>query len=235
MRSPSSQIAVPASTNQMYDVFAYDNSGAVALELTSWTNDTTRATALVLQNGVYSKTGALTRRYLGSFRTTGVSGQTEDSLVNRLVWNYYNRVPRRLQRFETNTSWTYTTATWRQARASTANQVEVVTGVAEVPVVLHIGVVAANNTGGVAAVISSAIGLDSTTAPTTNQRAAATTLATANATASVSGMSTTTLTVGYHFLAWLEYGNASGVTTWYSASGIFGLAEQSGLSGWIDG
>jgi hypothetical protein len=40
-------IAVPATTSQMYDVFAYDNAGVVALELTAWTNDTTRATALV--------------------------------------------------------------------------------------------------------------------------------------------------------------------------------------------
>ena len=85
-------IAVPATTATMYDVFCYNNSGAATLEVLAWTNDTTRATALVLQNGVYVKSGATTRRYLGSFRTTGVSGQTEDSVANRFVWNYYNRV-----------------------------------------------------------------------------------------------------------------------------------------------
>ena len=71
-------IAVPSTTSTVYDVFVYDSSGTSTLELTAWTNLTTRATALAYQNGVLCKTeGALvTRRYLGSFRTTGVSGQT---------------------------------------------------------------------------------------------------------------------------------------------------------------
>lgn len=87
-------IAVPAVANTMHDVFVYDNAGAPTLEVLAWTNDTTRATALVYQNGILVKSGAPTRRYVGSFSTTGVAGKTEDSFANRLLWNYNNRVTR---------------------------------------------------------------------------------------------------------------------------------------------
>jgi hypothetical protein len=60
-------IAVPAVASQMYDVFCFDNAGVPTLELLAWTNDTTRATALVLQNGVLVKSGATTRRSDGDF------------------------------------------------------------------------------------------------------------------------------------------------------------------------
>lgn len=49
------------SSGTNYDVFAYNNSGTVALDsIVAWTNDTTRATALALQDGIYVKSGALT-------------------------------------------------------------------------------------------------------------------------------------------------------------------------------
>jgi hypothetical protein len=65
-------IALGTLTNAVgYDVFAYSNSGVPTLELLAWTNATSRATNLVYQNGVLCKTGALTRRYLGSFYNGG--------------------------------------------------------------------------------------------------------------------------------------------------------------------
>lgn len=85
-------VAVPATTVTPFDVFIVD--GTLALETVNWTNDTTRATAIALQNGVYVKSGTTTRRYLGTCRTTGVSGQTEDSTANRFVWNNHNRILR---------------------------------------------------------------------------------------------------------------------------------------------
>lgn len=119
MRSSAQMsIAVPATTSTMYDLFCFDNSGTATLEALAWTNDTTRATALVTQDGVLCKTGALTRRYLGSFRTTTVSGQTEDSLAKRFVWNYYNRIVRPMRVIETTDNWNYTTSTIRQANNS---------------------------------------------------------------------------------------------------------------------
>src|SRR5207302_2321560 len=142
-------LAVPATTSTLYDVFAVDTSGTVSLEALAWTNDTTRATAVTLQNGFLAKSGVPTRRYVGSFRTTAVSGQTEDSVAKRYVWNYYHRVRRVLRRLETTSTWTYTTATFQQANASTANQVDAVIGFAEVPVSLTLSGVGNNSGGGV--------------------------------------------------------------------------------------
>src|SRR5437899_2723242 len=119
------------AANTNYDLFAYNSSGTVTLERLAWTNDTTRATALALQDGIYVKSGTTTRRYLGTYRTAGSAGQTEESAAKRFVWNYYNRVQRALVVRDATATWTYTTATYRQANASSANQVAVVVGVNE--------------------------------------------------------------------------------------------------------
>lgn len=105
------------NSGRPYDAFLYDNAGTLALEFTSWTNDTTRATALTTQDGVLVKTGATTRRYLGTFYTTSATA-TEDSATNRYVWNYYHRVRKPLAVRE-GTGHTYTTASWREWRATT--------------------------------------------------------------------------------------------------------------------
>lgn len=80
------------TANTNYDVFCYDNSGTPTLELLAWTNDTTRATALVRQNGVLVKSGATTRRHMGILRITGTTGQSEYSATKRFLRNRYNRV-----------------------------------------------------------------------------------------------------------------------------------------------
>lgn len=84
------------TTTLPYDVFCYDNAGTPTLEFLVWTNTTTRATALVYQDGILSKSGAVTRRYLGTFFTSAAT-TTEDSLTQRYLWNYYNRTIRQLQ------------------------------------------------------------------------------------------------------------------------------------------
>jgi len=222
-------IAVPATTSQMYDVFAYNNGGTPALELLAWTNDTTRATAIVLTTtGVYTKTGDLTRRYLGSFRTTTVSGQTEDSVTKRYVWNNYHRVPRELKRLETTATWTYTTATVRQANGSTANQVEVVIGLSESPITLSIRALVSNAGGGA---IYATVGIGQ--ADTTNTILAPSLVATDLATTfrtPLTGTIATVPAIGRHFYAWVEYSVASGTTTWYGTDPVFGSSYY-GLTG----
>ncbi|HMJ86495.1 MAG TPA: hypothetical protein VK504_25130, partial [Vicinamibacterales bacterium] len=222
-------IAVPATTSQMYDVFVFSNAGVATLELLAWTNDTTRATALVTQDGVLCKTGALTRRYVGSCRTTTVSGQTEDSVTKRYVWNYNNRVRRPLQRFETTASWAYTTATVRQANGAAANQVDTITGVLETIIDISLMVVANNSA---AATLSAGIGEDSTT----------TYAAGASANQGSTGDMTLTArltkypaSVGRHFYSWNEWSTAAGATTWVGARAAVGSTITAGLSGWCEG
>lgn len=54
--------------NTTYDVFVYLTGGTLTLDLTAWSSDTARATALARQDGVLCKAGALGRRYLGTVR-----------------------------------------------------------------------------------------------------------------------------------------------------------------------
>lgn len=226
-------IAVPVFTNSLYDVYVYNNAGAPTLELTIWTNDTTRSVALTTQNGMLVKTGATTRLYLGSFRTTAVSGQTEDSLTKRWVWNYYNRVPRQMLAIDTTDSWNYTTAAWRQADGNAANQLDMVIGVAEV--LLDAGVIAVGNNSAGGVSFYAGIGEDSTTVLATG--------VVNNVGPSISGgatirhMATARLqrypAVGRHVYTWLEYSEATGTTTWSGDNG--GVLSQSGIFGVIQG
>lgn len=135
-------VAVPSNTSTPFDVFCYDNSGTPALEALAWTNDTTRATALVYQNGVLVKSGATTRRYLGTCRTTTVSGQCEDSDTKRFVWNMYNRVFRGLFTcpgyVDDNTATSYLTVgtSWAEANGGTGSRISWVLGQSGVPELL---------------------------------------------------------------------------------------------------
>lgn len=225
-------IAVPATTSQMYDVFVYDNSGVPTLELTAWTNDTTRATALTTQNGVLVKSGDTTRRYMGSFRTTGVSGQTEDSLAKRYVWNYHNRVHRSLLRQESTDTWSYTTNTIRQANGSSSNQVEVVIGYSEEPVEVSVYGIAASDQAGNSVDMFVGVGLDSTSANSA-QIVCPQNNSAASIRHAVSAHYKGFPGIGRHYFAWLEASTASGTTTWYGdrGGGTGASTTQTGMIG----
>jgi hypothetical protein len=77
--------------NIPYDVFCYNNAGTPTLLI--WTNTTTRATALVYQDGVLVESGAPTRRYLGTFIPVSAT-TTTDSAALRYLENYNNQVDR---------------------------------------------------------------------------------------------------------------------------------------------
>lgn len=116
------------AANTNFDVFLYDNGGTLTLDGTAWTNATTRATALTTVTGVLVKSGATTRRYLGTFRTTGTVGQTTDIAAFRYVWNYYNRLRKAVQITDTTDSWSYASTTWRAWNNNVANSIGIVSG-----------------------------------------------------------------------------------------------------------
>lgn len=205
-----------------YDVFCYDNAGTPTLEFLAWTNTTTRATGLTYQDGVLVKSGTATRRYLGTFMTTSTT-QTEDSLAKRFLWNYYNRCSRPMRRYESTASWTYTTATWRQANNSAANQLAFVVGVAEDEVRIDVDV-SANNTSSCQANV--AIGINVTNSPTSRSSLANIPAA---GWMNYSVNYTYIPSAGYSYAAWLEYSQATGTTTWRGANS----PENYGLEGSI--
>jgi hypothetical protein len=118
------------TASKPYDIWAYLNTGAVALDSTVWTNATTRATALAYQNGRLVKNGATTRLYLGTIYINSSGGQTDDALLKRDVWNYYNRIGKRLYLLD-ETDVTYGTAAWRLYNNTATNLVNFCVGVAE--------------------------------------------------------------------------------------------------------
>jgi hypothetical protein len=120
--TPLSLSGAPAA--KMFDVFGYTSGNSMALESLMWTSDTARATAITQWNGIDVKSGDPSRRLLGSFRTTGMTGQTEDSRAKRYVSNRYNDVPRFMRVLESSFTWNYSLATWRQVNGSAGNQID---------------------------------------------------------------------------------------------------------------
>ena len=219
-------IAASTSANNVFDIFLDYNGGTPVLAKTDWTNDTTRATALTTQDGVLVQTGNLDWRYLGTARTKTAS-QVDDASAFRHLWNYYNRVRKDMQVLEGTDSWTYTTATWRQANGSTANQLDFVIGVSEDVVTARAAVTASNSSANITAFVG--VSLDAT-----NVRGQG--INVANSTAINANMSpcafySDQIAVGRHYLAWVEYSTATGTCTWNGDAGTTYL--QSGIQGEI--
>jgi hypothetical protein len=232
----SAQVSIALSgltSGKNYDVFAYNNSGTLTLELSAaWTDDNTRADAITLQDGVYVKSGATTRRYVGTIRTTGTTttedsggGSTSQVGGKRFVWNMYNRVERVMEVKDETNSWTYKTQTWRQANGASGNKVEAVVGMNDVvwSADLTAGVYLNGNSSYTAVV---AIGVSSTTTPSGKY---------ALAYRGDGNISFHTLHcnykkapgLGYFYLSWMEIGADGGTCDFF---GDDGGVIQSGMN-----
>lgn len=100
--TPSSPTA-----SRPYDIFIYDNAGTATLEEAVWTSATARTGfSLVRQDGVWVKSGATTRRYLGTVYSNA-SSQFTDAERARFVWNVQNRVD--------YMDWGHDTSSWTEA------------------------------------------------------------------------------------------------------------------------
>lgn len=221
-------IAAPAAANQMYDVFVYDSSGTLTLELIAWTSDTARATALVLQNGVLTKSGSTDRLYLGSVRTKTAS-QFNNTLAFRHIWNYYNRVHSCMLATDATDTWTYTTAAYRQANANAANQLDMVIGYSEDIIEANVLGIAQNTNNNVTFTVG--IGVDSTTV-TSATLIGFNAMPSASITCNTNSFYKGYPGIGRHTLVWLEYSNAVGTTTWFGDGGA-PTVIQAGISGTI--
>ncbi|MEK7461166.1 MAG: hypothetical protein AAB647_03075, partial [Patescibacteria group bacterium] len=195
-----------------YDVFIYSNAGTPTIDtFVAWTNDTTRATALTLQDGVYVKNGAATRRYLGTFRTTSTT-TTEDSLNKRLVWNVSNQVERRLFMADLVNTHTYNGAVERAWNNDASFRLKVVVGIDEFVNTGISGFVAA---GAETAVSYISLGYDSSTTDLTLSHYVAN-----YNTSWVSGGSTggKVFSAGYHYIQAVENGSGSPASNFASTN-----------------
>lgn len=212
-------LALTLTSGKNYDVFLYDNSGTLTLELSAaWTTDTARADALAWQAGVgYVKSGTATRLHLGTIRASGTnttesSWATTDAPAKSFMWNRYNQVTREASVKDSTDSWTYTTATTRQKRGSANNQIEFVCG----DVMPWSAIDCALSTGSTTVGSYSGVGYDSTTTPSGSAGYHGASAVGDNMISNASGSAV----AGYHYLAALERSDVGGTTTWYGDGGV---------------
>jgi hypothetical protein len=229
---PPSTISISNSglaANTMYDVFGYlTSAGALALELLAWTNDTTRATAIAQQNGVDVKSGAPTRRLLGSARTDG-STLFNDTMAKRWLANRYNLAPREMQVVDPTFTWNYSTASFRQMNGAATNQLDFVICAAAVAVEA-VALMHASNSTATGRGVTCGIGLDSATINHSNTLTGRTVADNNGAPRSVSSYWRGYPGVGRHVLVPLEVGNGNDVQSWFGVNGS-PILFQSGISG----
>jgi hypothetical protein len=213
------------TSGKNYDVFLYDNAGTLTLELSAaWTNDTTQADALAWQSGLgLVKSGAATRLWLGTIRTTGTT-TTEDSAAKRFVWNAYNQMPRRLTAIDSG-NWTLTSSTsWSQRGTK---QVEVVVG-GVTAVDLALSIYAFPASGGAGSV---SIGRDGTSAMASPGGVSG--QANNPGLASIIARLRYVESLGYHYYPWLEV--AISANCQFFSINALPDQQYAGLDGWVWG
>lgn len=145
--SPAAAIA-----NSAYDEFEWKVPFSGAIVVTrgpAWQTTTTRGYTLVRVNGLLTNPTNITNGpaagfgvYVGSILTdaggatvtwtpNSTTGQSASSGAFLDVWNMYNRIDVKASVIDTGTGYAYGTATIRQARASTGNQITVFSGLPE--------------------------------------------------------------------------------------------------------
>jgi len=232
---PASEVSLAVTgrtTDLPFDIFAFMSAGVVTLEFLNWTNATTRATGLTRVDGVWTKTGDSTRRYLGSCRARSATtyswvtaGLDTGTSVRLDLWNENNRVEVSFTLRAGANTWSYTTATWRQAQALATMQADIMVGRQEDWFRADLKVSSRNSTISIPRHVG--IGFDTTTA------LSGTVSATANTVASIEADQhaaiTNQPTLGRHFYAWNEISTATGTCTWIGDDGALRL--QSGMTG----
>lgn len=234
-----SPAATAASTN--YDIFCWDDAGTLrATRGPAWTSGTARGTGagttelerkdgrwvnkIAITNGPAAQRGL----YLGTVRTNAANTAYVDTVDERLVWNMYNRIARTMRAVaETTDSWSYSSATIREANANTANRLKFVIGLDEdlvsAEVVATAGMLGTSGAQGYVGV-----GLDSTSARATgclwDSLNLTTSVGTDGITAPLGASWKGKAGIGSHFLSWLEQADGSGNVTFFGDSGATTLS-----------
>jgi len=213
------------SANRNYDIFIYNDDGELKLSALVWSNDTLRASAYTLKDGIPVMAGAEDHRYLGTLRTLATAGTSADCADKRFVWNMYNRSARILKKVESESSWTYAAAAWRPINNNADNKVEFVLGLTQDPLfLLHTGYVSNSSTG------SSAVGiaLDSSNVNNADLR-----VCTDVDNATIFAIYQKLVASGYHYLQLTEWMSGVGTSTFYGYNASYPSAAQWGGLGWL--
>lgn len=220
-------IPLVCAVGSVTDIFAFDNgSGVVTFEQLPWTSTSVRATALARQDGVLVKSGAINRRYIGSYAANGANLTRVDEL-RMYLFNADNQVDRLLRVMDTTGvgqthSATVATRTFKGV-ANTYNFL-VLTGLSGTLLELEGSCISVATAGTIYYV---GIGLNSTTVAAqscVSRGAGAVNFATAT-----TNLETRTLPIGLNTLTFLETCPAATVTT--SSVAVMGNALSTGMWG----
>lgn len=226
------------TTNSNYDLFVWNDAGTYRLTRGPlWTSDTARGTGagtteLELVQGIYTNKVAITNgpganlgTYVGTVRTNGSS--TVDYIFGGFasggtaavfnLWNMYNRVLVAATVGQSDSSYTYNSATWRELHGNSNVEIRFVRGLNEDGILAQ-NVMLIFGTPGVAGGYAG-IGLDATNALAANARTGYSEGNWAVAVSIYNGLPG----LGYHYLAAIERTNNS--VTIYSTAPT-GAAEQ---------
>jgi hypothetical protein len=181
-------------SSSIVDVYAVNNSGALALGASpAWSNTTagscsrgtgagttqlarqngiwTNAVSITLKNGstTYSSIPAGQATYLGSIFGDSTAGQTSCTVSYGQsrkwgVWNAYNRKPILMLGGDSTSSWSYGTGTWRSSNNNSANTIQAFAGLAEETIIADFRQHVQMSNLG-SSVPSIGIGVNSTTSP----------------------------------------------------------------------
>ena len=218
-----------AAAGLMYDVFVWNDAGTIRCTRgPAWTNDTTRATGIMMVGGYWVNSGAITNgpaaqrgTLVGTIRTNASS--QVDWIYGGLgaggvagvfgVGNAYNAEEFATTVADSTDSWTYGTAAWRASNASNAMRVSVVDPFGT-RVVRAINLGAATNAGALFSVIG--VGVDTVTA--FSGLLGVTTFSTsgwATMTAEYAGVPG----LGFHFLQAIEIAPNASASVWRGDNG----------------
>ena len=197
-----------------YDIFAYSNSGVLAIESLAWSTATARATDVTRQDGRLCKSGDKTRLYLGTFLPDSTTTSRNSNNYLGLV-NQYNKIPFTMMVWDETATWTYSTAVIRQVNGSSFNQVDFVLPFSDYSVNIMSAARCVNSTTTVRYVITG-WAIDSTTSLTTELGGQVIAIYPDNTRKPQSNMThtTTKIPIGKHYIAAVEYGNGTDTQTW---------------------
>ena len=199
------------SASTAHYLYVYDNAGTLTLDLSE--------TASTTQDGIGVKTGATDRLLVAlcyADAAGAITTYAEDA-ATQLVNNVFNKRKIFLYKKESTNSWTYNSATWRPANASTLNRLSLVCDGKNF-VTSHVELYTSRSANGDS--VLPGVALDATN--TSDTQSLMLMINSVSVNGPVANHYVGNPAAGYHFLQWTERAAVGGVAI--SVYGDFGIA-----------
>jgi hypothetical protein len=196
-----------------YSLFEYNNSGTWTLEADVWSGINTPLTYGSDAAGRLTKSGSTNKLLIAEFYLSG-TGTVYNWTGERDLVNIYNKIPVAVSAQVPTASWSYTSSAWRGSDANTTNgQGRISFFESSIPSAISVQFSQALSLAATNAGVYNAIGLNSSTSPTSSIAAAQSSSGTYLLTNSTNYSGTPS--TGYNYLQAMEYAITNGSNTIY--------------------